>query len=136
MTLTIHHTVSPPDRSIASIAAYHVRKGWPGIGYAYVINNLGKIYQVNYPETKSYHAGSDDAPGDENLWSIGIALQGDFTKSPPPQAQLDAARWLVKDLKYRLDITEALPHRTMPGAATQCPGNTYLTWLPYVTGKE
>jgi hypothetical protein len=135
-TLTIHHTVSPPDRSIASIASYHVNnRGWPGIGYHYVINDLGEIRQTNHLDTKSYHAGTLNAPGDENLWSVGIALQGDFTDSPPPQAQLNAARWLVAELKSDLDITAVLPHRGMPGAQTQCPGNTWEDWLPYVSGN-
>lgn len=138
-TLTIHHTVSPPDRPIEQIAAYHVdHNGWPGIGYHYVIKDTGEIFQTNYLETKSYHAGSYNAPGDENLWSVGIALQGDFTLSPPPQAQLDAAKWLVELLKgplLGLQLNSVLGHREMPGAQTQCPGNTYPAWLNYVKGE-
>lgn len=139
-TLTIHHTVSSPDRSIESIAAYHVAprprvpEGWPGIGYHFMIKDDGRIYRINYLETKSYHAGSLGAPGDENLWSVGIALQGDFTRYPPPQAQLDAARWLVADLKEQLDITQVLKHREMPGASTACPGATSDDWIEYVAG--
>lgn len=138
-TLTIHHTVSPPDRTIESIAAYHVNsRGWPGIGYHFVIAADGTIYQTNYLETKSYHAGSYAAPGDENYWSVGISLQGDFTYNPPPRAQQDAARWLVAHLKWELGLEPdgVLGHRQMPGAATACPGNTYTQWLPYVAGAE
>jgi hypothetical protein len=136
-TLTIHHTVSPPDRSIESIAAYHVdSNGWPGIGYHFVIKDTGIIYQTNYLTTKSYHAGSS-APGDENLISVGIALQGDFTNAPPPQAQLDAARDLVAYLENELPtVTAVLGHRQMPGAATACPGATWQSWLPYITGDD
>lgn len=135
-TLTIHHTVSPPDRSIESIAAYHVdSNGWPGIGYHYVIKDDGRIFQTNYLETKSYHAGSSAAPGDENAVSVGISLQGDFTNAAPPQAQQDAARALVGYLSGLLpSVTAVLGHRQMPGASTQCPGNTYQSWLPYVAG--
>lgn len=133
--LTIHHTVSPPDRAVAQIAAYHVTgKDWPGIGYHFVISDTGKIYQTNRLETKSYHAGSAE-PGDENLWSVGIALQGDFTEAPPPPAQLDAARWLVGWLKGQLPIEVVVGHREMPGAATACPGATYLEWLPGLVGE-
>lgn len=134
-TLTIHHTVSPPDRSIESIAAYHVdSNGWPGIGYHYVIKDDGRIFQTNYLETKSYHAGSAAAPGDENAISVGISLQGDFTNAPPPTAQQDAARALVGYLSGLLpSVTAVLGHRQMPGAQTQCPGNTFQSWLPYVS---
>lgn len=137
-TLTIHHTVSPPDRSIESIASYHVNSnGWPGIGYHFVIKDDGRIYQTNYLETKSYHAGSYTAPGDENAVSVGVTLQGDFTNDPPPQAQLDAARELVAYLKGVLpSVTAVLGHRQMPGASTACPGATWAQWLPYVAGDE
>lgn len=137
-TLTIHHTVSPPDRSIESIASYHVNSnGWPGIGYHFVIKDTGIIYQTNYLETKSYHAGSYAAPGDENAVSVGVTLQGDFTNAPPPQAQLDAARELVAHLKSVLpSVTAVLGHRQMPGASTACPGATWAQWLPYVAGDE
>lgn len=136
-TLTIHHTVSPPDRSIESIAAYHVDSNdWPGIGYHFVLKDDGRIYQTNYLTTKSYHAGSTAAPGDENFWSVGIALQGDFTNNPPPQAQLDAARQLVAYLRGELaNVADVLGHRQMPGASTACPGATWQQWLPYVTGE-
>ena len=136
-TLTIHHTVSPPDRSIESIAAYHVDSNdWPGIGYHFVLKDDGRIYQTNYLTTKSYHAGSLAAPGDENAISVGIALQGDFTNAPPPQAQLDAARQLVAYLRGELaNVTAILGHRQMPGASTACPGATWEQWLPYVTGE-
>jgi len=136
--LTIHHTVSPPDRLISSIAQYHVDSlGWPGIGYHYVIKADGRIFQTNYLDTKSYHAGSYNAPGDENLYSVGIALQGDFTHNPPPQAQLDAAAALVDYLREALpNELQAVGHRHMPGAATACPGATWADWLPYVTGDE
>lgn len=133
-TLTIHHTVTPDSTPIENIASFHVNeRGWPGIGYHYVIKADGSIYQTNWLETKSYHAGTD-APGDENLYSVGIALQGDFTHNPPPQAQLDAAHWLVTDLKSRLDIDQVLGHKEMPGAQTACPGATSPNWLPYLSG--
>jgi hypothetical protein len=134
--LTIHHTVTPSSTPIEQMAEYHVNtRDWPGIGYHYVIKDNGDIYQTNYLTTKSYHAGSYDAPGDENLWSVGIALQGNFTDQPPPQEQLDAARWLVEELKDQFGELEVVPHKHMPGAKTQCPGNTWEEWFDYVAGN-
>ena len=126
-TLTIHHTVSPPDRPIESIAAYHVSKDWPGIGYHFVIKAGGLIYQTNQLEAVSYHAG----PG--NHYSVGIALQGDFTNGQPPHPQIQAAAWLVGELQDRLGDLFVLPHRLMTGAATACPGATWEAWLPLLT---
>jgi hypothetical protein len=61
-------------------------------------------------------------------------LQGDFTVSPPPAAQLEAAKRLVNWLKAELGDVDVLGHRQMPGAATACPGATWAQWLPYVSG--
>ena len=132
-TLTIHHTVSPPDRSIESIAAYHVNsRGWPGIGYHYVINDLGDVFLTNYIESISYHAGV--AGYDNNEVAIGIALQGDFTDIVPPLLQLEAARWLVEYLEDLLGPLEILGHRDMDGASTACPGNSYQEWIDFIIG--
>lgn len=134
-TLTIHHAAS--NSTPQQMAAYHVNsRGWPGIGYHFVIMADGTIYLTNYLTTKSYHAGSHNAPGDENYWSIGICLSGNFTDSPPPMAQQDAARALVAWLRDVVATATAVtPHRHMPGAQTQCPGNTWAQWFPYVAGE-
>lgn len=133
-TITIHHAAS--NSTPWQMASYHVNgRGWPGIGYHYVIMADGTTYQTQYPETKSYHAGSYDAPGDENLWSLAVCLSGNFQTAPPSQRQQDAARDLVAWLKTQLSIEQVLGHRDMPGAQTACPGNTYVDWLPYVAGE-
>ena len=46
-TLAIHHSAAAGDIPPQNIAAYHVRKGWPGIGYHYYIIGDGTIYQCN-----------------------------------------------------------------------------------------
>lgn len=131
-TITIHHTVSNTTPEV--IARYHVgTRGWPGIGYHFIVMGDGTIYQVNYLETKSYHAGTD-APGDENLYSVGVALMGDFTNAPPPEAQLVAAANLVAYLKDMLGVDIVKGHKDMPGAETQCPGNTSPQWFNVVAG--
>lgn len=97
----------------------------------------GTINLTNYLTTKSFHAGSYNAPGDENLISVGICLSGNFTSNPPPSAQQNAARSLVAYLRGQLaGVTAVKPHRHMPGASTACPGNTWASWFPYVAGAE
>ena len=121
-TLVIHHTVSPPDRAISSIAAYHVDSNdWPGIGYHYVIKDTGEIFQTNHLATRSYHAGG------ANNYTVGIALQGDFTINMPPAAQRQAAAMLVSYLKNQLDIDSVVPHKQL--SQTACPGATWDQWL-------
>lgn len=130
-TIVIHHSVSPPDRPTASIAAYHINSnGWPGIGYHFVVKVDGTIEQTNRLVTMSYHTGG------QNYYSIGVCLQGDFTLQPPPTAQLDAARELIKYLQVVLGrVLVVSPHRSMPGQQTACPGATWEEWFPSLVGE-
>ena len=128
-TLTIHHTVGwatgDDMNAITAIANFHVNtRGWPGIGYHYVIPPSGVIYQTNYDETWSYHVG---LPG--NGYALGVALGGDFTNSPPTEQQLDAAKSLITYKHHTLIIEDVTPHRLMENAATACPGNTWEDWF-------
>lgn len=126
--LVIHHTVTPGDMETSVIALFHVEsRDWPGIGYHYVIDNAGRIEQVNHHETVSYHASG------ANSYSVGIALKGDFSDFPPTTSQLEAADWLVNHLRAELAIQHTIGHREAPAAGTECPGNTWLQWKDEVT---
>lgn len=122
--LIIHHTVSSDERTSAQIATYHVSKGWPGVGYHFIIGADGTIEQVNRLETVSYHASA------ANGYSVGIALKGDFTTEHPTDAQLESARWLVNWLgDEALDNVEIVyGHKEAAGAATACPGDSWDEW--------
>lgn len=142
-TITIHHTVSACDRSTAAIARYHVaadenrnKSEWPGIGYHFVIGCDGLIEQVNYLETRSFHAGVRGHPEGQynNYYTVGIALKDSFQDHPPSTAALEAARWLVAELQSQLGPLIIKGHKDMPGADTACPGKTSPDWFPYVAG--
>ena len=127
--LIIHHTTGDAFGSTVAIANYHVYgKGWPGIGYHYLIDGAGKIERVNHHETISYHASyhNDD--------SIGISLKGCFTgDAQPSDDQIAATAWLVEKLRGELPIEDVIGHKNTayaqtPGRGTQCPGDTWLEW--------
>ena len=82
--IVIHHSVTGPYYPIASIANYHISRGYAGIAYHYVIDAGGRVSQCNDNMAFTWH-GHDANSG------IGICLLGDFTTTPPPPAQLDAA---------------------------------------------
>ncbi len=126
-TITIHHTVGVT--SIKNIANYHVNtRGWPGIGYHYVIKQDGSVYKTNNLSTISYHAG---VVGEQNNnYALGIAMIGDFTSKSPTQAQLKAIKQLVEYLQTDLSRAKyILPHKLMPRQTTSCPGNSLLSWF-------
>lgn len=46
-TLAIHHSAASGDIPPQNVAAYHVRRDWPGMGYHYYITSDGTIYHCN-----------------------------------------------------------------------------------------
>lgn len=131
-SIVIHHSAVDPSVDAYRIAAYHVNHlDWPGIGYHYVVTAEGIIYQTNKVETLSYHVGR------MNPQCVGICLLGNFTDVVPPQAQQDAAKWLVEQLQGSvLPEAEGTGHRLVPYTATSCPGATYKQWLGNVIGES
>ena len=119
--LIIHHTGVPASVGPDVIAGYHVTDlNWPGIGYHFVVDAVGQVYQTNALTTAAYHARQFNGSG------VGIALLGNFTHAVPPPAQLDGAAelcaWLVRGLDLPLDAVRG--HREL--IAVTCPGEYWL----------
>lgn len=80
--IVIHHSGTSKG-SPSAFARFHVEHhGWPGIGYHYVIDKEGLIYQTNYLETVSYHVARN------NSTTVGICLVGNYMVEQPPRVQL------------------------------------------------
>lgn len=112
--LVVHHTalqVSGDEREpverMRALYEYHARnRGWGDIGYHYVIDENGQIY-----EGKS---GGDNVVGGHvycgNIGSVGIALMGNFEVEQPAQKQVQSLQWLLQFLgqKYQIDLNTEL----------------------------
>lgn len=106
--LVLHHTaveVNGDRRSgierIRALYQYHaVNRGWGDIGYHYLIDEDGQIY-----EGKS---GGDYVVAGHaycnNTGSVGVALLGNFQIEKPTQKQLKSLQWLLEDLAETYDI--------------------------------
>lgn len=135
--LAVHHTAQPMDNEnrsgaemMRALYQYHAaNRGWGDIGYHYVIDKDGQIFEGK--------AGGDFVVGGHaycnNTSTIGVAMMGNFDNAKPPQAQMRALQWLLKSLadRYKIDTDEAvqfhgsrLPaivgHRQL--VSTDCPG--------------
>jgi len=120
--IVLHHSASP-DVPAAEIHAWHLARGWAGIGYHFVIREYGNIERGRPMEAIGAHAG----PG-VNGYSIGICLCGDFMKEVPGAAQIKALLQLLAwlDEYYGSATGEGMAiklHREV--AATVCPGNLF-----------
>ncbi len=131
--LIIHHSGVPASVGPEVIAGYHVTDlNWPGIGYHFVVDATGQVYQTNALTTAAYHARQFNTSG------VGIALLGNFNQAVPPAAQLDAAAelcaWLVRGLDLPLDAIKG--HREL--IAVTCPGEYWLqgpAWKDSLVGR-
>lgn len=157
--IVVHHTATTPNYStpaaaVRAIYLYHSYiRGWGDIGYNFLIDQNGTVYQgkLGGDGTMGYHAF-----GAANKISLSISLIGDFSYSSPPAAQRDS---LIRQLaeksafhgftlkygdgsqaKWRDPSYTLFGHRTSfqwnSGSnswsilSTACPGNDLVGLLP------
>lgn len=126
--IIIHHSLTKTGSAFA-FANYHVSKGWPGIGYHFVIEQDGTIHFCNDLEAISYHVGN------HNTYCIGICLTGDFRTQQPTDEQKQSLRTLYKTLVNILpNYKDVKGHNELKGYEwKQCPCFNYAQVL---TEKE
>lgn len=135
--ITVHHTamkVNGDNRSgverMRALYQYHANnRGWGDIGYHYLIDENGQIYEGksggNY--VVAGHAYCN------NIGTVGVALLGNFEEEEPTPEQLQSLQWLIVDLagEYDIDLNRSVTfhgkhmdpvvaHRDL--LATECPG--------------
>ncbi|MCD5382602.1 N-acetylmuramoyl-L-alanine amidase [Candidatus Gracilibacteria bacterium] len=145
--IIIHHTAEsyksqflPGKQKMRGIYRYHtLTKRWGDIGYHYIIDQKGNIY-----EGKS---GGDYVVGAHakcyNIGSLGISMMGNFQNQKPTLAQLRSLSKLIAYLgaKYNLDVTKSsyfhgvysqniLGHRDV--GKTACPGDNLYKKIPSI----
>ena len=167
--LMVHHTAGrnadpDPAATVRAIYYYHaVTKRWGDIGYSYLIDEAGRIYEGRYARDfwNGANPSSDNAAGlalaaghthDYNLGSFGIALLGTFSsQAPTAAAHASLVRLMAwAAAKHGLDplaiSTYVNPqngvtrttyniggHRDY--AATDCPGGVLYSQLPAIRNE-
>jgi N-acetyl-anhydromuramyl-L-alanine amidase AmpD len=118
--LIIHHTAVSPDVGPEIIARYHVRsKGWPAIGYHFLVMSDGTVFQTNRLRSISYHARQANAS------SVGIAFAGNLMGIEPTAAQLRSGGRLLAYLMRKLELHEDSVKGHKDFVPTSCPGNQW-----------
>ncbi|MBM4013539.1 MAG: N-acetylmuramoyl-L-alanine amidase [Planctomycetes bacterium] len=127
--LTVHHTATRLQGNSARVAAdaiksyqreHQEKEGWADIGYHFLIDPSGRIWEGRPISYQGAHAGSPQL----NVGNIGIALIGDFTVQQPSAAQKRALTDLLDSLcaKYRVAHGRVYTHKELLGGGTECPG--------------
>ena len=113
--IILHHAAG--NGTAESIHKYHVSLGWKGIAYHYYVRKDGTIYRGRPEDAVGGHTSG------YNSRSIGICAEGNFETDVMSDAQRDAIRALVLDIRTRYPDTQTIKHKDV--AATACPGKNY-----------
>lgn len=161
--LTVHHTATrngdtDPAATVRAIYRYHaIDQGWGDIGYHFLIDEQGRVYEGRY-------SGEDLDPAHEaatgnivtaahvggwNSGNLGVALLGNLRTRQPTTAARSSLESVLADLAERhgLDplartdyvnpITAATKNVAVISGhrdweSTECPGTTFYKQLPSV----
>jgi hypothetical protein len=127
--IIIYHTATPANVTVERIARFQVQnKGVPGITYHFCVGPEGRVFQTQYLETVSTHAGEHSQD------SVGVCLIGNFMAAPPPKAQLNATAPLLAQVAKMLGLSADQIYGYSEIITTGSPGATWPAWKkPLIT---
>jgi tetratricopeptide (TPR) repeat protein len=127
--ITVHHTGgdlftgstrADAAEEIRRIQKYHQNEqGWADIGYHYVVDRAGNIWQGRRLAYQGAHAR-----GAANYGNVGIVLLGNYCQQGMTQAQRESLGLLVEKLceHFNIPAQRVYTHREIANGKTDCPG--------------
>lgn len=123
--ITVHHDGMNPYtsrsqrdamRRIDAIRRSHVAKGWADIGYHFVIDPSGRVYEARPIVLQGAHVKYN------NPHNLGIVLLGNFMEQQPTdEALVTLDAFLAGAMRrYRVPVARVVTHREL--RPTACPG--------------
>ncbi|MFQ5953004.1 MAG: N-acetylmuramoyl-L-alanine amidase [Candidatus Omnitrophota bacterium] len=128
--IIVHHSATNKGNSM-QFNRSHLRRGWEGVGYHFIIDNgtYGKDDgQIETgPRWTKQRRGAHCKARKMNKKAIGICLVGNFSRSKPTKKQMESLTYLVNKLRkyYRIPKKRVLGHGQVRGAKTECPGKRF-----------
>ena len=112
--LWVHHTAGPPTQTPKQIQAFHQNsRGWNDVGYGYLIDEAGTVY-----EGRGYEVMAAHSPGVNHQPSV--ALIGTYEDRDPTEAQRRAV-WALRD---HIKAGRLRGHKE--NTSTSCPGSRVM----------
>lgn len=139
--LTVHHDGMPPvdlrtSKDVAAridlIRRAHQGRGWGDIGYHYIVDPMGNVWEGRPLRWQGAHVAGN------NQGNLGVMVLGNFQQQRPTNAQLDALdRFIAAQLSARrLRVSNVYTHQEF--APTECPGRSlqaHMTSTRRPTGR-
>ena len=143
--ITIHHSAETTStasggsfdesaRTLRSIQRYAMEDRNPrfgDIGYHYIIDSAGRIYEGRPLQWQGAHAR-----GQNNYQNLGICLLGEFSDHTPTEAALASLGLLLNNVRasYRIPSSRVFGHRDL--LTTECPGDALQAWIHRYKGHR
>jgi hypothetical protein len=141
--ITVHHSAeetSDPEggtleesmQTVRSIQKFHMEDPahkWGDIGYHFMIDAAGRIFEARALQWQGAHAGDLN-----NVQNLGICMLGDLERRPPTPAALKSLELLLNHLReqYRIPASRVYPHNELK--TTRCPGPAMTAWIKKYRG--
>jgi hypothetical protein len=127
--VTVHHDGMSPFRAtdqassverLEMIRNGHRSKGWGDIGYHFVVDRGGRVWEGRELKWQGAHVK------ERNEGNIGICCLGNFDEQSPSDAQLEALQQILECTmaKYRIPASRVKTHKEWDIARTACPGRS------------
>ncbi|MFA5138264.1 MAG: N-acetylmuramoyl-L-alanine amidase [Elusimicrobiota bacterium] len=130
--ITIHHTegaypasIEEGKREVRIIQDYHMNgRGWNDIGYQYLMDGLGNLYQGRPEKVLGAHVSG------ANSGNIGVSVMGNYMERKPNDAQMDSLKSFLPVLarRYGIPSTKLYAHREL--GSSDCPGDNLFAKMP------
>ncbi len=117
--IVISHTGAHPQLGLDRIARAHIKLGYPGIAYDFVVDAAGEILKTTDLE---------DVAQPDQVWSeqgVNICLAGNFAQGAPPLQQLDATGRLCAWVAQNLGLTAEAIVGLGELIASESPGESF-----------
>jgi len=115
----VHHTADPntyttvaqAEQQIRNDAAYHIGLGWCDIGYNFIVDKWGNIYEGRAKSMTQAVVGAH--AGGFNTGTVGVAMLGTYNAAPSAATQRSVAQIIGWRLGgYGVDPTGSMTYRT------------------------
>lgn len=136
--VTFHHSAGPRAKDKAQCIklnkaydAQHQAQGWGGIGYHWIMDDQGRLYQARPSDLRGAHTGG------HNTGNIGIMIHGSYDHDRLTLKQRETIKWMfqggfvVLTGERERDIALVRGHQEWSGPTNQtaCPGANLMRHL-------
>ncbi len=137
--ITVHHDAivstdlrSSADvaRRIESIRRSHVQRGWADIGYHYVIDPSGRVWEARSTGLQGAHVENN------NEHNLGVMVLGNFNvHAPTTAATAGLDRFVASQMqRYRVPMSRVYTHQEIK--STACPGTRLQRYMVATRGRS